>query len=99
MEILKKLKGDEKLILLDEKGKSFTSAAFASYLQGLFNSTNGKLIFLSGGAYGFGDQIYHKSNDQISLSAMTFTHDMVRLIFLEQMYRALTIINNHPYQH
>ncbi|MBC8344388.1 MAG: 23S rRNA (pseudouridine(1915)-N(3))-methyltransferase RlmH [Bacteroidetes bacterium] len=98
-QILKLIQPNDQIILLDEKGKSFTSYDFAKYLQQQFNSSPNRLIFLTGGSYGFGDDIYHRSNALISLSKFTFPHDLVRIIFLEQFYRALSIIHNHPYQH
>jgi 23S rRNA (pseudouridine1915-N3)-methyltransferase len=97
--LIKRIKTDDFIILLDENGEIFDSRQFAGYLQKLFNSVNSKLVFISGGAYGFDKKIYERANNQISLSKMTFTHDLSRIIFLEQLYRALTIINNHPYQH
>lgn len=95
--ILNKLKPDDFLILLDEKGKHFTSVEFASYLQKKDNQATKKLIFLIGGAYGFDDKIYERANDKLSLSSMTFSHQLIRLIFMEQLYRAYTIIHNFPY--
>ncbi len=95
--VLSNLKVNDFLIILDEKGKEFTSIEFAKQLQSLFNRSGSKLIFLVGGAYGFSNQIYKRSNLSISLSRMTFTHEMIRIFFTEQLYRALTIINNHPY--
>ena len=95
--VLSNLKVNDFLIILDEKGKKFTSIEFAKQLQALFNRSGSRLIFLVGGAYGFSNQIYQRSNLSISLSHMTFTHEMIRIFFTEQLYRALTIINNHPY--
>ncbi|MEA3495795.1 MAG: 23S rRNA (pseudouridine(1915)-N(3))-methyltransferase RlmH [Bacteroidota bacterium] len=95
--VLSNLKVNDFLIILDEKGKEFTSIEFAKQLQTLFNRSGSRLIFLVGGAYGFSNQIYKRSNLSISLSRMTFTHEMIRIFFTEQLYRALTIINNHPY--
>lgn len=86
------------MILLDEKGKTFTSREFANYLEKKMSTSSGKrIVFLVGGAYGFHESIYSRANDKISLSAMTFSHQLIRQIFLEQLYRAFTIINNHPY--
>lgn len=98
-ELLKLLKPNDFLVLLDERGKNFTSVAFADFLQKKFNEVSGNMIFLIGGAYGFHEEIYKRANTQIALSAMTFTHQMVRLIFLEQLYRAMTILRNEPYHH
>lgn len=97
--ILKLLQLNDYLVLLDEKGKEFSSSEFARQVQKLFNKINSRIIFLSGGAYGFSQQLYQRANEKLSMSKMTFTHDMVRIIFLEQFYRAMTIIHNHPYQH
>jgi len=98
-EILKLLKQNDVLILLDETGKEFNSVGFSVFLQKKFNETNGSLIFLSGGAYGFHEDIYKRSTDSVSLSKMTFTHQMVRLIFIEQLYRAVTILKGEKYHH
>ena len=97
--ILKQLRADDFLILLDEKGKEFSSPGFSKYIGNLFNTVNTKLVFVAGGAYGFNHTLIKRANSLVSLSKMTFTHDMVRIIFMEQFYRALTIMNNHPYQH
>ena len=98
-EILKLLKPNDVLILLDEKGKEFDSVGFSVFLQKKFNETGGSLIFLSGGAYGFHKDIYDRAADTIALSKMTFTHQMVRLIFAEQLYRAMTILKGEKYHH
>ncbi len=95
--ILAKLKPDDFLILLDEKGKNYTSVEFADFIQKKDNQSVKKLIFLIGGAYGFDEKIYERANDKISLSNMTFSHQLIRLIFMEQLYRAYTIIHNFPY--
>lgn len=95
--ILAKLKPDDYLILLDEKGKYFSSVEFADFIQKKENQSIKKLVFLIGGAYGFDDKIYERANDKISLSKMTFSHQLIRLIFMEQLYRAYTIIHNFPY--
>lgn len=97
--ILKSLKPSDRLILLDERGKSFRSVGFASYLQGLFNGGGGDLVFCIGGPYGFSPEVYARATDRISLSTMTFSHQMVRTIFAEQLYRAFTIIKGEPYHH
>jgi 23S rRNA (pseudouridine1915-N3)-methyltransferase len=97
--ILSKLKLDDRLILLDERGKSFHSVGFADYIQGQMNQGQKQLVFLIGGAYGFSEAVYRKASYQISLSDMTFSHQLIRLVFLEQLYRAMTILNNHPYHH
>jgi len=98
-EILKLLKPGDTLILLDEKGKEFDSTGFAGFIQKNFNESGGTIVFLAGGAYGFHRDIYERANSQIALSQMTFTHQMVRLIFMEQLYRALTILKGEKYHH
>ena len=94
--ILKSIKKNELIFLLDENGKSFNSRKFADFLSNKFK-TNKSIVFIVGGAYGFSKEIKHKSNEIISLSKMTFSHQIIRLFFTEQVYRALTILNNHPY--
>jgi 23S rRNA (pseudouridine1915-N3)-methyltransferase len=84
---------------LDEKGKNCTSEEFAGFLNGKIMSGVKNLVFIIGGAYGFSDQMYQRANHQLSLSQMTFSHQMVRLIFLEQLYRAFTILKGEPYHH
>ncbi len=95
--ILAKLKPTDYLILLDEKGKQFSSIEFADYIQQKDNLSIKKIIFLIGGAYGFDEKVYERCNDKISLSKMTYSHQLIRLIFMEQLYRAYTIIHNFPY--
>ena len=95
--ILAKLKNGDFLILLDEKGKHFTSVKFAKFIEQQLNQSHHRIIFLVGGAYGFSDAVYKRSNYKIALSEMTFSHQMVRLFFLEQFYRAMTILRNEPY--
>ena len=97
--ILSALKPEDYLILLDEKGKSFTSEGFAGRIQALREKNIKTCVFVIGGAYGFGRNVYLRANEQMTLSSMTFTHQMVRLIFIEQLYRAFTIINKLPYHH
>lgn len=97
--ILSKLSTGDFLILMDERGKQRTSVQFSDYLQNILQQSHKRAIFLIGGAYGFSDAVYERSNTKMSLSNMTFSHQMVRLIFLEQFYRALTIMNNEPYHH
>ena len=92
-----KLRSSDEVILLDEKGKNFSSINFAKELEKNISNRKKKLYFLIGGAYGFSDKIYNKFSSRLSLSKMTFSHQMVRLFFCEQLYRAFTIINNHPY--
>lgn len=98
-EILKLLKPNDHLVLLDEGGKEYTSVAFAEQMQKYFNEVHGSLVFLAGGPYGFHEDIYKRAQSKLSLSKMTYTHQMARLIFLEQLYRAMTILRNEPYHH
>tara|TARA_R110000744_G_scaffold6795_1_gene23523 strand:+ start:523 stop:996 length:474 start_codon:yes stop_codon:yes gene_type:complete len=97
--ILKKLSPTDVLILFDEKGKQFTSVEFSQYLQKKMNSGIKQLVFLIGGPYGFSNEVYAKASGKISLSKMTFSHQMVRLFITEQVYRAFTILKNEPYHH
>ncbi|MCQ0111954.1 23S rRNA (pseudouridine(1915)-N(3))-methyltransferase RlmH [Zhouia amylolytica] len=97
--ILKKIQSTDQLILLDEQGKNFSSEHFAEYLQKKMNSGIKQLVFVIGGPYGFSEEVYQKSQGKISLSKMTFSHQMVRLFFIEQIYRAFTILRNEPYHH
>jgi len=94
--ILKNLNKNDTLILLDERGKSYGSRKFSEFISSK-TQTNKNLIFVIGGAFGFSNNIYEKSNNLVSLSSMTFSHQIIRLFFTEQLYRAFTIINNHPY--
>ena len=94
--VLKSVKKNELIFLLDESGKSFNSRKFADFLSNKFK-TNKSIVFVVGGANGFSNEIKQKSNEIISLSEMTFSHQIIRLFFTEQLYRALTIIYNHPY--
>lgn len=95
--MLSKIKPEDLLVLLDEKGQSYTSERFARYLEQQLAGSKHRLIFLVGGAYGFSEEVYRRANAQLALSAMTFSHQMVRLFFLEQLYRAMTILRNEPY--
>ena len=97
--ILKKLNATDVLILLDENGKQFGSVEFADFLQKKMNSGIKQLVLVIGGPYGFSDAIYTKAQAKISLSKMTFSHQMVRLFLVEQLYRAFTILKNEPYHH
>lgn len=97
--ILKKLNATDILILLDENGKQHTSVEFSNYLQKKMNSGIKQLVFVIGGPYGFSDAIYQKAQGKISLSKMTFSHQMVRLFIVEQLYRGFTILKNEPYHH
>ncbi len=95
--ILSKLNPSDRVILLDEKGKEMTSVEFAGFLQKNMNSGIKNLVFIIGGPYGFSQAVYQRAQQKISLSQMTFSHQLIRLIFLEQLYRAFTIIHHHPY--
>lgn len=97
--ILKKLSNTDTLILLDENGKQFNSVGFSDYLQKHMNSGIKQLVFVIGGPYGFSDEIYTEAKGKISLSKMTFSHQMIRLFFIEQLYRGFTILRNEPYHH
>ena len=97
--VLKKLQNTDELILLDDKGKQFTSIEFSQYLQKKMNSGIKQLVLLIGGPYGFSEPIYKKASGKISLSKMTFSHQMIRLFIVEQVYRGFTILKNEPYHH
>jgi len=97
--ILNKISVSEDLILLDENGTNYTSIQFAEYLQKKMNSGIKTLVFVIGGPYGFSNEVYKKAKGKISLSALTFSHQMVRLFFVEQIYRGFTILKNEPYHH
>ena len=87
------------LILLDERGREFSSVEFAVQLEKWFSASGKRLVFMTGGAYGFGDEIIKRANVKISFSKFTFTHQLIRVLLLEQVYRAFTIINNRKYHH
>lgn len=97
--ILRKLTPTDALILLDEKGKEFRSVDFSKYLQKKMNSGIKQLVFVIGGPYGFSEEVYKKASGKISFSKMTFSHQMIRLFVVEQIYRAFTILKNEPYHH
>ncbi|MEM9142706.1 MAG: 23S rRNA (pseudouridine(1915)-N(3))-methyltransferase RlmH [Bacteroidota bacterium] len=97
--LLKRLQPADRLVLLDEKGKEYTSLSFATSLQQHMNSGIKRLVFVIGGPYGFSPQVYEKATAMLSLSKMTFSHQMVRLFAVEQIYRAFTILRNEPYHH
>lgn len=98
-QILKYLGETDELVLLDERGSPLTSEDFALRVERWSVRGVKKIVFAVGGAYGFSDSVYKRANDKISLSRMTFSHQMVRVIFLEQLYRAFTIIKGEPYHH
>lgn len=97
--ILKKLSSTDVLVLLDENGKQLDSVSFSQYLQKHMNSGIKQLVFVIGGPYGFSQDIYQKANGKLSLSKMTFSHQMIRLFIIEQLYRGFTILKNEPYHH
>lgn len=97
--ILKKIDKSPFVILLDDKGKMFTSKEFSAYLEDKLMPSGKNIIFIVGGAYGFSESVYARANAKLSLSKMTFSHQMVRLFFVEQLYRAYSIIKNEPYHH
>ncbi|MNK33149.1 Ribosomal RNA large subunit methyltransferase H [compost metagenome] len=97
--ILEKVGTSETLILLDERGKEYSSMEFSTHLQDQFNRGGKHIYFVVGGPYGFSDSVYQRANGMISLSQMTFSHQMIRLFFIEQLYRAMTILKNEPYHH
>ena len=97
--ILKQINTSDYLVLLDDKGNDFSSPSFAEKLQQWMISGKKRLVFVVGGAYGFPQEVYDRGNEKLSLSKMTFSHQMVRLFFVEQLYRGYTILNNEPYHH
>lgn len=97
--ILKKINSSDELILLDENGKSFDSVGFSDFLQKKMNTGIKQLIFVIGGPYGFSDVVYQRANGKVSLSKMTFSHQMIRPFIAEQIYRAMTILRGEPYHH
>lgn len=94
-----KLVPNDYVILLDEKGKQQNSTSFANSIQDLMNQSVKQIVFLIGGPYGFSDEIYKRANRKLSLSEMTFTHQMIRLFLVEQLYRAFAILQGKPYHH
>lgn len=97
--ILNKLNPTDVLILLDENGKQLDSVGFSDYLQKHMNSSIKQLVFVIGGPYGFSQEIHSKASGKLSLSKMTFSHQMIRLFVIEQLYRGYTILKNEPYHH
>ncbi len=96
--ILKQLQSSDTVVLLDEHGKEYRSVEFARWLEQKRNNAR-RLVFVIGGPYGFAKEVYARANEQLSLSKMTFSHQMIRLTFTEQVYRACTIIKGEPYHH
>ena len=97
--ILKNIKSSDRVILLDERGKEYRSVEFADEIRRMTAGGGKDIVFVIGGAYGFSEDVYARSNGKMSLSRMTFSHQMVRTIFTEQLYRAFTIIKGEPYHH
>ena len=97
--ILKKITPLDHVILLDEKGMDLTSTQFAAYIDKKTIGSVSSMVFIVGGPYGFDQSVYGRANEKLSLSGMTFSHQMVRLFFIEQLYRAFTIIKGEPYHH
>jgi 23S rRNA (pseudouridine1915-N3)-methyltransferase len=97
--ILKKLLPSDDLLLLDERGKTYSSLEFSDFLQKKMNSGLRQLVLVIGGPYGFSEEVYARANGKISLSKMTFSHQMIRPFLIEQVYRAMTILRNEPYHH
>ena len=97
--ILKQMQAGDHVVLLDEHGKELRSVEFSAYMEQKMQTVNKKLVFVIGGPYGFSPEVYGRANEKLSLSKMTFSHQMVRLIFVEQLYRALTIMRGEPYHH
>lgn len=98
VQILRKIKPEIFVILLDERGEEFTSISFAEHLNSLEGRVN-HIMFVIGGPYGFSEEVYNRANEKFSLSRLTFSHQMVRLLFMEQLYRTFTILKGEPYHH
>ncbi|MDE5941616.1 MAG: 23S rRNA (pseudouridine(1915)-N(3))-methyltransferase RlmH [Muribaculaceae bacterium] len=99
VKILEQVQGGDTLILLDERGKEYTSRQFSTFIEQKAQTVSRNLIFVIGGPYGFSQAVYDRANGMLSLSKMTFTHEMIRMFFIEQLYRALSITANLPYHH
>lgn len=97
--LIKNLDSSDYVVLLDEHGKEFTSIEFSRYIEKKTHLVQKRLVFIVGGPYGFSEEIKGLAKEKISISKMTFSHEMIRLIFAEQLYRAMTILNNEPYHH
>ncbi len=97
--IFSKIQTNEEIILLDERGEQFTSKKFSQFLEKKMIYSHRNITFVVGGAYGFSEKVYKMADSKLSLSAMTFSHQMIRLLFVEQLYRAMTIIRKEPYHH
>ena len=97
--ILRQLQVGDQVVLLDEHGKELRSIEFSKYMEQKMQTVGKRLVFIIGGPYGFSPDVYAKANEKLSLSKMTFSHQMIRLIFVEQLYRAMTIMRGEPYHH
>ena len=97
--ILSKISNSDRLILLDENGQEMNSVGFSNFLQKQMNSGLKRLVLVIGGPYGFSEDVYKKASSKLALSKMTFSHQMVRLFIIEQLYRSFTILKNEPYHH
>tara|TARA_B110000967_G_scaffold9439_1_gene9515 strand:+ start:2245 stop:2718 length:474 start_codon:yes stop_codon:yes gene_type:complete len=97
--ILSKISNSDRLILLDENGQEMNSVGFSNFLQKQMNSGLKRLVLVIGGPYGFSEAVYKKASSKLALSKMTFSHQMVRLFIIEQLYRSFTILKNEPYHH
>lgn len=98
-EILARLNPSDYVVILDENGKLYSSEDFSEYIQKRLNSGMKQLVFIIGGPFGFSEEVYQRAQSKLSLSKMTFSHQMIRLFFVEQLYRAFTILKNEPYHH
>lgn len=97
--ILKAIDNNDEVVLLDENGKQFSSVAFSDFIDKKMQSSTKRMVFVVGGPYGFSQKVYDRATSKLSLSAMTFSHQMIRVIFIEQLYRAFTILRGEPYHH
>lgn len=97
--ILKQFESGDYIVLLDENGKEYTSVEMSEWMSGIFSQGHKRLVFVIGGPYGFSEDVYRKANTKISLSRLTFPHQLVRLLFMEQLYRCHTILKGEPYHH
>lgn len=98
-QILKAIQPGDHLVLLDEHGKEFRSIEFSKWMEQKMQTVSRRLVFVIGGPYGFSDDVYRAAKEKLSISKMTFSHQMIRLIFVEQLYRAMTIMRGEPYHH
>jgi len=97
--ILQSITGDDYVVLLDERGREYRTAEFSQFIEKLFTVTGKRIVYIIGGPWGFSDEVYGRADFSVSLSKMTFPHQLVRILFLEQLYRAFTIIKGEPYHH